>query len=118
MSSKRSRAPTILRATTCPWRSATTQCSTRRRRSEYASGHRATSPAVKTSLALVSRNSLTARPLSSVRPAEAERDPVLLVDVHHEPSQLGPEYALERKRFWSGNVHLQSARDKRGCDLE
>ena len=59
----------MLRAATWPWRSATTQCSTRMRVPVCGSGQRAMSPAAKMSGALVCRNAFTATPRSIVRPA-------------------------------------------------
>src|SRR5215470_6263300 len=59
----------MLSAAVCPWRSATTQCSTRIRWPVCGSGQRAMSPAAKTPGALVSRYSLTEMPRSIVRPA-------------------------------------------------
>ena len=52
-----------------PWRSATTQCSTRMACPLCGSGQRAMSPAAKTPGALVSRKASTTTPRSSVRPA-------------------------------------------------
>ena len=67
--SNRSRRPSMLRAAVCPWRSATTQCSTRMRSPVSRSGQRAMSPAAKMPGTLVSRYSSTVTPRSMARPA-------------------------------------------------
>ena len=59
----------MLRAAVCPWRSATTQCSTRMRSPVSRSGQRAMSPAAKMPGMLLSRYSSTMTPRSIASPA-------------------------------------------------
>ena len=61
----RSRRPSMLRAATCPWRSATTECSMRTSPPEWESGQRAMSPAAKIPGTLDLRYSSTTTPRST-----------------------------------------------------
>ena len=62
-------SPNIFAAATWPWRSATTQCSTRMLSPVWGSGQRAMSPAAKMSGSLVCKRELTRTPRSRVKPS-------------------------------------------------